>query len=138
MMRFRSHSGYAFLVSVLVMGAVASTVALSQLLLGWAAQQNGFFLVQSYQAVEHARTCAESALLSLRQDPTYGGEQTFTLYQGSCTIRYVGGTGNYNRTVCVQGASGPAVRKLEMNIYQIFPTTRLSSWQEVSTFSLCP
>lgn len=138
MKRPLAHAGYVFLVTVLVLGTVAATTALSELLLGWAAEENGNLLVQSTQAVEYARTCAERTLRSLRLDPTYGGEETIALTRGSCTVRPVGGVGNFDRTVCVSGASGLAVRRFEIVIAQLFPTVVIGSWREVSSFSLCP
>ncbi|HVW66508.1 MAG TPA: hypothetical protein VHA78_02135 [Candidatus Peribacteraceae bacterium] len=133
-----AHSGYIFLVSVLVIGAIAATTTLSLLLLGWAAEQNGLLAVQSHQALENAHTCAERALLALRKDPSYGGDETFQLARGSCTVKYIGGNGNENRTVCVEGANGLTVERMEMAIVHVFPSITFSSWQNVADFSLCP
>lgn len=133
-----SHTGYVFLVSVLVIGAIAGTTTLSLLLLGWAAEQNGFLAVQSHQALENAHTCAERALLSLRKDPTYGGDETFTLARGSCTVEPIGGSGNEDRTLCVEGSDGDTDQRMELNIKHLFPSVSIASWQDVSDFSLCP
>lgn len=133
-----SHSGYVFLVSVLVIGAIAATTLMSLLLLGWAAEQNGFLAVQSHQALENAHTCMERTLLSLRKDPTYGGDETFTLARGTCTVRPIGGSGNLNRTVCVEGDDGNTIQRMEVLIAQLFPSVTVASWQNISDFSLCP
>ena len=138
MMIRSSHSGYIFLVSVLVIGAIATATTLSLLLLGWAAEQDGFLAIQSHQALENAHTCAERTLLSLRKDPTYGGDETFTLTNGSCTVREIGGSGNENRTVCVEGDDGLTVERMEIKIAHLFPFIVVGSWQNVSDFSLCP
>lgn len=132
-----SHSGYIFLVTVLVLGAMAATTALSQLLLGWAAEENGILLAQSTQALEYARTCAERTIYNLRLDPTYAGERTFNLTRGSCSVQSVGGAGNLDRTICVSGSSGNTVRRFDILIAQLFPRVLISSWREVTTSTLC-
>jgi hypothetical protein len=138
MIRSPSHSGYIFLVSVLAIGAIATATVVSLLLLGWAAEQNGYLVMQSRQANENARTCAERALRSLRSDVTYGGEQTFQLTRGSCTIDPIGGTGNENRTICVLGIDVNTDARMEVLVSKLYPSVVISSWQNVSDFSLCP
>lgn len=134
----RARTGYIFLVSVLVIGAIAAATVVSLLLLGWAAEQNGFLEVKSHQALENAHTCAERTLRSLRLDPTYGGEETFTLTRGTCTVDPIGGSGNRNRTICVQGNQNNVVARMEIAVAQLFPSVTITSWQQVAAFSLCP
>jgi hypothetical protein len=133
-----SHPGYIFLVSVLMIGVIASTTLLSLLLLGWAAEQNGQLGVQSEQAFEYMETCAERALRSLRLDPTYQGDTQYSFNMDSCYIHSIGGSGNLDRTLCVQGVSGNITRRMEIRISRLFPVVVIKSWQEVSSFSACP
>ncbi len=133
-----SRPGYVFLVTVLMVGVIATATASSLMLLGWAAEQNGFLVSQSAQAYEYARTCAERAISKLRYDPSYAGEQTFTFAQGRCEIRSVGGTGNEERTVCVAGYSGEGVRRLQVQAVQLYPTVMVNGWSEIVSFSYCP
>lgn len=133
-----SRDGYIFLVSVLVIGVIASATATSLLLLGWAAEQNGFTVVQSGRAFEYAQTCAERALRSLKKDPGYGGEQTVSFEWGECEVMVVGGNGNVDRTVCIEGRSGEHIRRMEIDIERLFPSTVITSWTEVPDFTLCP
>ncbi len=138
MMQTRSRPGYVFLVTVLMIGAIASTTLLSLLLLGWAAEQNGYLQVQSQQAFEYADTCAERAIRSLRLDPTYAGDERFTFGTSSCYIHPIGGGGNLDRRVCVESSSGNVVRRMELLLSRLFPSVVVDSWQEVSAFTLCP
>ncbi len=138
MMRTRSHSGYVFLVTVLMIGAIASTTLLSLLLLGWAAEQNGVLVERSMRSFEQVQVCAERTLRSLRLDPTYAGDETFKLDYGNCTIRKISGAGNINRIVCVESTVGTVTRRLEISISRLFPLITISSWQEVSAFTKCP
>ncbi len=138
-MNIRSaHNGYIFLVTILMVGVIATTTASSLMLLGWAAEQNGFLVSQSAQAYEYARTCAERALGKLRYDPNYAGEETFTFDRGYCEIRTVGGSGNEDRTVCVAGYSGEGVRRLQVQATQLYPAVMVDGWSEIVSFSYCP
>jgi hypothetical protein len=137
MKKSRSHPGYIFLVSVLIIGAIGATTVVSLLLLGWAAQQNGYLVQQSQQAFEYGQTCVERSLRALRLDPSYGGNETVTFAQGSCVIHSVGGAGNGEHTLCVEGKSGKSSRRFELSILQLFPRVKIGSWQEVAAFSLC-
>jgi hypothetical protein len=131
------HPGYIFLISVLVIGSIATTTAVSLILLGLATQQTGLAVVQSAQALELAQTCAERGLRSLHADLTYAGGDTFSFTSGTCVIHHVGGAGNANRTLCVEGDSGNTVRRLEILIRKLYPQTTVASWKEVSAYSLC-
>lgn len=137
MIRTRVRNGYIFLVTVLVIGVVASATAASLALLGWAAEQNGLLLQQSNQAYEYAQTCAERALRSLRSDFAYYGDVTIPFTYGSCVIHPITGTANENRSICTEGYSGNSVHRLQLDVAQLFPSVRIRAWEEVSSFTLC-
>lgn len=126
-----------FLVSVLVIGVIAAATALSLLLLGWAAEQNGLVLEESSQAFEYAQTCAERAFLALRQDAAYAGGETMTFERGTCRILPAGGSGNEDRFLCIEGESGQNTRRMELHIAKLLPMTTIEKWQEVAAFTLC-
>ena len=136
----RPRPAYVFLITVLVIGAIASVSATSLVLLGISRQQSSLTMLRSAQAMEFARTCAERALRSLRADLTYDGGQTVTFSEGSCTIRHLGGpAGNEERAICTQGQSDNVTRRLEISLTRVFPTTKITSWKEVASFTgLCP
>lgn len=132
-----ARQGYIFLVSVTVIGVIATATATSLLLLGWAAEQNGYSVTNSAQAFEYAHTCAERVLRELRNDSNYPGDTIVTFDQGNCTIRPIGGAGNERRFICIEGESKESIRRIQIYVDTIFPTTTIQSWQEVSAFSLC-
>jgi hypothetical protein len=133
----RRRGGYVFLISVLAIGAIATATTISMLLLGLAAQQSGFTILQSTQALEYAHTCVERALLELRTDPYYVGEKTFTFTYGSCVLDSIGGANNVNRTICAEGYSGDVVRRVEVKVAKLLPTTTIDTWREVENFTYC-
>lgn len=129
--------GYVFLISVLFVGAIAMATATTLVVLGIGAQRNGRVYAQSSQALANAETCVERALRSLRTSLGYAGNETITLASGTCEIRPIGGGGNFNRSICVKGVAGNATRRLQVLAQELLPQGKISSWQEVGTFTLC-
>ncbi len=138
MMTCKKRGGFIFLLSVLVIGVIVTGMAMSLILLGVAAQQSGLTVVQTAQALENAQTCAERGLRSLRADLSYDGGESATLVNGTCSIAHTGGSGNAGRTLCVQGESGRSTRRIEISILRLYPSVKITSWREVSSFTLCP
>jgi hypothetical protein len=134
----RRRGGYVFLLSVLFVGFVATATVFSLLLLGWAGSRSSFQVSQSAQAFDYAQMCTEQALLSLLNDYTYTGSGNVTVGSGYCTIKQIVGTGKTNRTLCVEGHNGSSVRRLQLVMSRVYPTVLISSWKEVSDFTLCP
>ncbi|MFA6523775.1 MAG: hypothetical protein WCS85_05405 [Candidatus Peribacteraceae bacterium] len=134
----RSRDGYVLLISVLAIGLIASSTVASLLLLGGASEKTAWSTSLSLQAMENARTCVERAFLELRADPTYAGDASLTLPNGSCELRPVGGTGNDTRTICASGEKMGVTRRLEVQAATIFPRLEIDFWREVASFTLCP
>ncbi len=130
--------GYLLLMTVLIIGAIAISTTITLLLVSGAAEGSAYTLGQSMQAVENAQTCVERALQSLRTDLTYAGSETVALSSGNCVIRPVGGSGNEDRQICVQGIVGNTLRQFEVRVAAVYPQLRIASWLEVTSFSLCP
>jgi hypothetical protein len=133
-----SRPGYVFLISVLVVGVIASAVTVSLLLLGGAAERTAYSLQESVQAFENAQTCIERGLLALRADLNYAGGETVTLARGTCALRAIGGSGNLPRMLCAEGRSGLSVRRVEVKTIRIFPAVLVDTWHEVPSFTFCP
>lgn len=134
----RSRPGYAFLVTVLVIGVMATATATSLMLLGWAAEQNGFLIERSGQAEEYAKTCIERTFRRLRLDPSYAGGETISFSKGACRIRPVLGDGANDRRICVEGTSGSSTKRFQVSVEELFPRVVTSSFAEVASFTLCP
>jgi hypothetical protein len=132
-------SGYILLISIVVIGAIASTILSTMLLLGISANQLSLSVQQSKQALAAAQACSEYALLKLRTIPAYSGNETLSIDGSgtSCQLLTIGGTGNTNRSICIQGVSASVTRRLEISVSRILPKTLIASWQEVGSFTLC-
>ncbi len=129
--------GYVFLITILIIGSIASATVASMLLLATTSARTTLVYQQSVQALAYAQTCVERALRELRLDGSFTGNMAVTFGQDSCRILSVTGTGNENRGLCTEGKSGTVTRRIEVTIDRILPSVIISSWKEVSAFTLC-
>jgi len=77
-----------------------------------------------------ATSCAEIAINKLKIADTYSGNETINFTEGSCYIQTISGSGNTNRLLRVTGTSENAIKKIEINVLVINPTTNISYWIE--------
>jgi hypothetical protein len=100
--------------TVLVVSAVAVGIATALL------QQNILFskktiTVQSgIRAEAYAEACLETALLRLRVDGGYGGNETIAFNHGDCAISVIGIT--QPRIVLIEGRSADARKRLRAEV----------------------
>ncbi len=132
-----SQKGYILLITILFVGAIASAILSSVLLLGTSSNQVSLSVLEANQALAQAQGCAEYALRALRDSPYYAGGEIVTLGAGTCEVLPVGGIGNSNRLICTEGKVQDTVRRLEVIVSQLLPATTIYSWQEVPVFTLC-
>lgn len=125
----RKSKGYITLVSVLVVGAVGISVAVSILLLGLSVSRTSFVEGQSRQARLLADSCAEEALEQIRDATSFSGSGTLSLGSGLCSYTVVSGGGS-NRTITVSGTVGSIVRHASISVDAINPLIHIASWQE--------
>lgn len=128
----RHQAGYIALLSTLFLVTIGGIVALSLILLGLGFSRTSLALDQSNQAKALSNACAEEALLKLKQDLSYTGNETITLSSGTCQIQDVKGAGP-NRIIKTTGTIGTIIRKVEVKV-KISPSFTLTSWQEVADF----
>ena len=128
--RVYSETGYVALITVLVVGAAATAIALALLLGGTDSQRSTLIEQQSAQARSLANACAEEAMQQIHDNIAYAGSNTLTLGQGGCTYSVTVQTGT-TRSITVSGTIGNVVRKIQA--YATIGSTSISitSWQEV-------
>lgn len=133
----QKRSGYVLLISVIVIGSVASAILVSVLMLGISAAQVSSSVHLSSQALAIAHACAEDALMDLRTSLSYAGSETQSFSLGTCETLSLGGIGNNSRLICTEGTVGDTTRRIEIVVEQVLPEMKISSWQEVGAFTLC-
>lgn len=123
--------GYIALISVLVLGAVGTAVAISLVLLGLGSSRSSFALTQSNQAKALANACSEEALQKIRDSTPFTGTGSLSLGQGTCSYAVTSGSAQ-NRTITSTGTVGTIIRKVKITIDTINPSINITSWQEVA------
>jgi hypothetical protein len=136
--RRAARGGYVFLITVLLVGAIAIAVVTSLLFLATNTARSALTLQQSSLSHSYAVSCAELALRSLRTSANYAGDETVSMPHGTCKIYDVQGSGYENLAVCVEGVSGSTTRRMELTVASVLPSVSVSSWQEVPVITLCP
>ena len=124
-----SPQGFITLLSVLVVGAVATAVAISLILLGLGSARTSFALQQSNQAKALANACAEEALEQIRESTPFTGSGNLSNSDGTCSYA-VTSQGGQNRTLMTTGTVQMVWRKITITISNISPTITVTSWQE--------
>ena len=122
--------GYITLISILLIGAIGSAVAISLILIGLGSSRTGLGIQQSAQARAVVTACVESALQEMREKTSYSGSSSFTLGAGNCTYTVTALSGQ-NRTITATGTVASSIRKLSLTITAINPKILVSSWQEI-------
>gem|GEM_PF-1406419 len=119
------------------MGTVSVATLGSLLLVSMGIVKTGKTVQDSQQSFLLASSCAEHALQSLWNDPSYAGGEILPSERGECEILPIGGYGNENRSVCVEGRQDGVNRRLEILLQRILPSIQVQSWKEVESFTLC-
>jgi hypothetical protein len=124
-----NQSGYIALLTILIVGAVTTAVALTLLLGGADNQRTSLVTQQSAQARALASACAEEALQVLRDNNSYTGTSGLTLPTGNCS--YVVTNGSGTRSVLATGTVQNVVRKIQVYATLSVSSISVISWQEV-------
>ncbi|HKU18840.1 MAG TPA: hypothetical protein VJP80_06230 [Candidatus Saccharimonadales bacterium] len=127
----RSQGGYVALLSVLIVGAAATAIAVALLALGADTQRSGLVEQQSRQARSLAIACAEEALQVVHDNIAFSGTNSLSQGQGSCsyTVTVTAGT---TRTITSTATVGNVVRKIQAYVTIGSSSISVTSWQEVS------
>lgn len=126
----KKEPGFIALITVLIILAVALIVSLSANLLSINEAQMSLSKNQSSEAYYLANLCAEEALMRLKEDESYSGDETITIEGGSCHILPIEG----NWTVKVLSNFQSQIKKIKIVIEQINPEMTINSWEQVSDF----
>lgn len=147
---YPSRNGYTLLLTVLVVGTMASATSIALILLGMSVERSSYSMQLSSQAFNGAWACVENAIASLQADLEYDGnerrEYTYAYDENGsieygiteCTIYPIGGTENEDRTICTEATFGNfTTRRLEVHLDRVIPGAVVNSWEEVTTIESC-
>jgi nitrate/TMAO reductase-like tetraheme cytochrome c subunit len=126
----QSNKGFIALITVLIIFAIVLLVGLSISLLSINEAQMGLKKSQSSQAYFLANLCAENALMKLKENINYSGNETIEIEGGSCQILPIEGKWIIKTISNFQNQ----VKKIKIIVSQVNPQMLISSWQEVADF----
>jgi len=125
----KAESGYMALLTVLIVGAAATAVALVLLASGADSQRSGLVEQQSKQARALSIACAEEALQLIHDNIAFSGSAVMSLAQGSCSYAVTIATPT-TRTITASGTVGNVVRKLQATVTIGIPAITITAGQE--------
>ncbi len=126
----KQQDGYIILLSVMLIGAISVTIAVSMLSLGINSTKTALSLQRAEQARILTHTCIDLALLEIYSSSTYSGTNSTSTSDGSCYYTVID-TGGNNRTVNASSTVGQIIRKAQVQIDAVSPIN-IVSWQEVA------
>lgn len=134
MKSLKSQKGYIALITILIIGAVGVTIAVSLLTASIGKSKSSNITNYSQKAEDAAYTCSEEALRQIKTDPSYTGNYNLNLGDDiSCNYNIID-LGSENREIQSQGSYQQVTKKVEVSIDQINPQINISLWQEVPDF----
>ena len=122
--------GFIALITIFIIISVALLISLGFGLLSIGEMDMGFRKTQSSQAYFLANLCAEQALMKLRENTNYLGNETINIENGNCQILPIEG----QWIIKTIGNTQNNIKKMRISISQVNPKMIISSWQEVADF----
>ena len=120
-------SGYIALLTVIIMGAVATVIATSLVLLGLGYSRSSLSESQAASAKSAADACTESALVQIRLSSSFTGSGNLTL-SGSTCVYTVANT--VTSSIVATGVSGNSTRRVTVDLSSRSPNIVFTKWQE--------
>jgi hypothetical protein len=126
----KNNSGFIALVTILIIFAIALLIGVNLNLLAISEAKMGLKQIQSSQAYYLANLCAEEALMKLKENINYSGNETITIENGECQILPIEG----NWTIKVLSQFRNQIKKVKIVVEQVNPEIEISSWEQVPDF----
>ena len=129
------NNGFIALVSVLIVSALLIVIGLGTSLRGIDTTELSLSDSLSLQARHLADACAEEALMKLKSNFNYAGNEII-IVEGAdaCTIVSVLGSGNTNRVINVEAYVNGYKKKVVVDVASLLPIPVIRSWVEVGDF----
>ncbi len=130
-------NGFVALITVIVVGAVASAIALVILFAGVTSSKTSLSVTQATQAKAAANACAELALGVIQANTTIATPANYSYVvdnttKSQCDYSITGTSPNYSITsIGTIDSTGKNVkRRVSITLNRVGPTLNIFSWQE--------
>lgn len=126
----KQEHGYIALLTILIIGAASTAIALALLLGGVDSQRGADIAQRSARAQNLATACAEEALQVLHDNTSFTGNGNAAIGQGSCSYT-VTNTGGNARRIDTTATVNSVVRRVQVHVTIGALSISITSWQEV-------
>lgn len=126
---YKKPSGFIALITIFLISATGLVIGLEMIFLGTGATQISLSKFQSSQAGFLADLCGEEALMKLKENPEYLGDEIIELEGGTCQILPV-----EQNVIKVQGHFQDHTKKIKIELLELAPKLLVKSWKEVGDF----
>jgi hypothetical protein len=123
--------GYIALITVLIVGAVATAISVALMLSGADSQRASTITQNSTGARGLVSACAEEALQVIHDNTSFTGSGNLTLGPGTCTYNVTTLGGN-DRIIDVSGTVNATVRRAQLSI-TIGSSITINYWQDIAS-----
>jgi len=130
MLFLKKQKGFIAITTVLIISALVLMVGIGVSLESIGEIKMGLQRSLSSESYYLANLCVEEALMKLKEDSAYLGDEIINLGNGSCTILPIEG----NWTIKISASSSDQVKKIKLIVSQINPEIIVDSWEEVAEF----
>ncbi|MFH1188838.1 MAG: hypothetical protein V1652_03275 [bacterium] len=124
--------GFITLMSVIIMVAVAASLAISVILMGVDSLRTGQSIEAANEATAIADACAEESLEQIRVY-NFIGTQNLTIGSGTCSYT-ITNDGGENRTIEISAVALSVTRRVRIITDVITPEIHIATWQDVTSF----
>ncbi len=125
--------GFIALTSVLIASVLVFTLAIGASLRSLSGSEMQLAQMASFEAFSYARSCAEHALLSVQDNPSYPGNETLVIGDGICRVGDATGDGLPLKTIRVESTVGSYTRRILIETEASSTKMLIRSWEEVQT-----
>ena len=120
--------------TVLIVSAVVLLMVITSAYIAITQGMNSLLYSNYLESESLASACAEDAVIKLKNNQTYGGNETLNLGHGQCQILPIENLGDQSRVIKTIGVVNRTTKKIKIQISRIDPTIIFTSWQEVADF----
>lgn len=130
----KKRKGYIAIMTILIVSAVVLIMVITSVYISITQGMNSLLYSNYLESESLASACSEDALIKLKNNQSYAGNETINLGHGQCQIYPIENLGGESRTIKTVGTVNQTTKKIKIQISQITPTIIITSWQEVADF----
>ncbi len=123
-------NGFIALLSLLILFLISLSIGIGLSLRSISRSKTIISIFHSSKAFYLANLCAEQALMNLKENVNYSGNETISIEEGSCQILPIEG----KWTIKVIGNFKNNKKKIKIIVNKVNPEIEIQLWQEISDF----